>query len=139
MSLTESIAQAIATMEGFYKQGSIAQRQNNPGNLRSWGSYPVVNGYAQFPDAQSGWNALYRQIDLNIARGLTLEEFFGGKPGVYAGYSPGADANDPQGYAQFVSQRVGIAANVPLNATGPPSNPTKPHRNMPNPGGQQKA
>jgi hypothetical protein len=125
MSLVESIAQAIAQMEGYNTSGSLAQRQNNPGNLRTWGSYPVVNGYVQFPDAETGWNALYAQIEKNIGRGLTLEEFFGGKPGVYGGYSPGADANDPQGYAQYVSSRVGIAPDIPLNAAGPP-NPRMP-------------
>ena len=116
MSVTQQIAEAIAQMEGFYQPGSIAQRQNNPGNLRSWGSYPVVNGYVQFPDVASGWQALYQQVDLNISRGLSLEEFFGGKPGVYPGYAPGSDSNDPAGYAQFVSSRTGIPSGVPLNA-----------------------
>lgn len=123
MSLTESIAQSIATMEGFFSPGTIAQRQNNPGNLRSWGNYPVVNGYVQFPDADTGWNALYSQVDKNIGRGLTLQEFFAGKPGVYGGYSPSADANNPAGYANFVAGQTGIPETVPLNslnANGPP-------------------
>lgn len=129
MSLTEAIAQAIATMEGFFTQNSIAQRNNNPGNLRSWGNYPVVGGYVQFPDVQTGWQALYSQIDKNISRGLTLQEFFGGKPGVYAGYSPSADANDPRGYAQYVAGRVGISPTDPLNTLGDsPGNPTRPPR-----------
>jgi len=128
MSLTESIAQAIATMEGFFSPGTIAQRQNNPGNLRSWGNYPVVGGYVQFPDAQTGWEALYSQVDKNIGRGLTIQEFFAGKPGVYGGYSPGADKNDPAGYAQYVATQTGIPESVPLNtlnANGPPWQPPK--------------
>lgn len=132
MSLTEAIAQSIATMEGFFKAGTVAQRNHNPGNLRSWGNYPVVGGYVQFPDDNTGWQALYTQVNRNIDRGLTLQEFFGGKPGVYAGYSPSADANDPRGYAQYVAGQVGIAPTVVLNTvadsdvTGPPPNPTRP-------------
>ncbi len=127
MSLTEQIAQAIATMEGFYTSGSVAQRQNNPGNLRSWGSAPVVGGYAQFASAADGWNALYQQINLNIGRGLTLYEFFAGKPGVYAGYSPSADQNQPIQYAQFVGQQIGVNPAVPLNSLGsPPVDPPLP-------------
>lgn len=118
MSLIDSISQAIATMEGFYKAGSISQRQNNPGDLRSWGSYPVVNGYVQFPDAATGWAALNQQVQLNINRGLTLEEFFGGKPGIYGGYAPAADSNQPSVYAQFVGTQAGIPVDVPLNQIG---------------------
>ena len=118
MSLTDSIAQAIATMEGFYKAGSIAQRNHNPGNLRSWGSAPIVNGYAQAPDDATGWSWLYSQINTNIGRGLTLNEFFAGKPGVYPGYSPSADGNQPATYAAFVAAQAGIDPNTPLNTLG---------------------
>ncbi len=112
--LIDSIAAAIARMEGFYKPNSIAQRNGNPGNLRSWGKRPIVGGYAQFATSEDGWRALRRQIGRNIERGLTLYEFFGGKLGVYAGYAPAADQNHPREYAEFVARHVGIAADVPL-------------------------
>lgn len=114
MNLIDSIAQAIATMEGFYKPGSLAARNNNPGNLRSWGANPIVNGYAAFPTVEAGWAALKAQIQKNINRGLNLTEFFSGKPGVYGGYAPAADKNDPANYARFVAGRVGIDINTPL-------------------------
>ncbi len=118
MSLTDSISQAIAQMEGFFTSGSIAQRNNNPGNLRSWGNLPVVDGYAVFPTPDAGWAALNRQVDLNVSRGLSLNEFFGGKPGVYGGYSPSGDgSNDPNRYALFVSSRIGLDPSIPLNST----------------------
>lgn len=125
--LVQSIAQAIANMEGFNSAGSVAQRNNNPGNLRTWGNYPVVDGYAQFPDLATGWNALYSQIQTNIGRGLTLQTFFGGQrdasgnviPGGYPGYSPSADSNNPAGYAQYVAGQVGISPTVPLNSLDP--------------------
>ena len=112
--LVERIAIAISEMEGFNKPGSRAQRQNNPGNLRSWGKTPIVEGFANFPTAAEGWSALRRQIWRNVDRGLTLYEFFGGKPNVYAGYAPDADGNRSRHYAEFVAKRAGIPVNVPL-------------------------
>ena len=112
--LVERIAVAISEMEGFNKPGSRAQRQNNPGNLRSWGKTPIVDGFANFPTAAEGWSALRRQIWRNVDRGLTLYEFFGGKPNVYAGYAPDADGNRSRHYAEFVAKRAGIPVNVPL-------------------------
>lgn len=111
----EAIAQGIATMEGFYKPGSLSEQNNNPGNLRSWGSVPVVEGYAKFPSVETGWRALRTQIGKNIDRGLTMQEFFGGKPGVYGGYSPAADKNNPHGYAQYVAGRLKVAPDVQLS------------------------
>ena len=115
MSLIDGIAQAIATMEGFFKPGSLAARNNNPGNLRSWGSTPIAAGYAAFQSADQGWAALRSQIQKNVNRGLTLREFFAGKPGVYAGYAPSADKNNPEAYAKFVAGRLGVDVDTPLS------------------------
>ncbi len=116
--LTVSIAQAIYQMEGSGPT-TIATRNHNPGNLRSGvGQIGTNGGYAVFATMTDGWNALYNQIDINISRGLTLYEFFGGKPGVYAGYAPSADSNDPTNYANFVASRTGIDPSVPLNSLG---------------------
>ncbi len=113
--MIDDIAQAIGTQEGFYNGTSrIAIQNNNPGNLRSWGTRPIVNGYASFPTLADGFAALDRQIVLNINRGLTLYEFFGGGKGYY-GYAPSADGNSPRHYAEVVGAAVGIDPNVPLN------------------------
>jgi hypothetical protein len=101
-------------MEGWNVKGSRARRNNNPGNLRSWKGVPVDGGYAKFPTAAEGWNALRSQIKRNVGRSLTFIEFFGGKKGVYPGYAPGADGNAPRHYAEFVAKRVGVPADVPL-------------------------
>lgn len=117
MTLTELVARiavAISEMEGYTKSGSVALRQNNPGNLRSWGATPRIDGYCHFATPQEGWTALRKQVAKNIGRGLTLYEFFAGKPKVYPGYAPSADSNDPKHYAEFVARRVGIPADVPL-------------------------
>mgnify|MGYP003394444781 FL=1 len=137
MSLTDSISQAIATMEGFFKAGSVAQRNNNPGNLRSWGNRPTANGYAVFESPDAGWAALNQQVNLNIGRGLSLYDFFAGKPGVYGGYATRLDRlTDPLGCAVFVASRIGLDPSIPLNSIpgeGPP-NPMKPRPWRPNRG-----
>lgn len=121
MDLVEAIAQAIAGFEGFFTPGTLAQRNNNPGNLRSWGNLPTSGGYAVFPTPEAGWEALRSQIRLNISRGLSLLEFFAGKPGVYAGYAPSADQNRPAAYATYVSQRTGLPPDVPLDQLAAPA------------------
>jgi len=136
MSLTDDLARAIATFEGYFQPGTIAQRNNNPGNLRRWGNLPVRDGYAVFPTPEAGWEALRRQVELNVARGLSLREFFAGKPGVYPGYAPSSDANDPERYAEFVASRIGVPADVPLVSLSPPGpSPGRPGR--PRPAGRQ--
>lgn len=126
MDLIDSLAQSIATMEGFFKPNTIAQRNNNPGNLRTWGNQPTQNGYAVFSSPEEGWAALRQQIQRNISRGLTLEEFFGGKAGVYPGYAPAADKNNPSGYARFVAGRAGIAVDQPISSFLAPGGITAP-------------
>lgn len=106
------ISEAIAAMEGYNVPGSRASRNNNPGNLRRWGNVAIVDGFACFPSAAAGWEALRSQVSRNIKRGLTLREFFGGKPGVYAGYAPAADGNRPGNYAEYVAARVGISPDA---------------------------
>lgn len=115
--LTSSLASSIAQFEGYNKPGSVAQRNNNPGNLRSGPGQIGTDslGFAIFPDAATGWAALDNQVNLNVARGLTLQQFFAGEPGVYAGYAPSADSNNPTQYANFVASQAGIPTDVPLN------------------------
>ncbi len=108
------IAYAIARMEGYFIPGTIAERNNNPGNLRRWGSLPTESGFAKFPDHIQGWNALMRQVHLNIGRNLSLNEFFAGKPGIYPGYAPASDNNRPFEYALFVNRWLGIDPSTEL-------------------------
>jgi len=105
----DAFARAIARQEGFYRAGSKARRLNNPGNLRPWRNcpLPVADGMIVFPSAEAGWEQLRAQIRLNIRRGLTTRQFFGGK-GTYPGYAPRADKNQPDAYAAFVAAQVGI-------------------------------
>lgn len=115
-TLVQSIAEAIAHMEGYYKPGTIAARNHNPGNLRG-GPRQIgtdKSGYGIYADDQAGWQDLVAQVERNIARNLNLYEFFGGKSGVYPGYAPAADNNNPRHYAEYVAARVGVAPDKVL-------------------------
>jgi hypothetical protein len=116
-SFTDDLAAAIQRFEGTCPS-PLACRNNNPGNLRAGpGAIGVDSrGIAIFPDYATGEAALTHQVDLNIGRGLSLDEFFAGKPGVYPGYAPSSDANNPQNYAQTVAGWLGIDPNVPLGS-----------------------
>jgi hypothetical protein len=125
-NLIQKLSVAIARMEGFYKPGSIAQQNHNPGNLRSWGKNPINKGFAQFPSDKEGWDALKTQIEINVfgrgkkdiyplrQMGLTFREFFAGQrdekgqvaKGGYPGYAPDSDGNHSTRYAQFVCDAV---------------------------------
>ncbi len=119
MSETEligGISRAIAKQEGWFVPDSVARRHNNPGNLRSWGDNPIVNGYAQFKNEADGWAALFYQVQKNVRRKLSLRQFFGGKLPVYSGYAPSKDGNQPIAYAAFVAKYLGLdSIDMPLN------------------------
>lgn len=67
----QTLAQAIATAEGFGIADAIPTRANNPGDLVGWGNYPTLGeGISAFPDVQTGWNALYTQLN-KIANGTS--------------------------------------------------------------------
>lgn len=112
--LVGRMAEAIATMEGYYRPGTQAKRNRNPGNLRCWGPMPIHNGFVVFPSEDAGFEALETQIRKNIRRGLNLYEFFGGKPGYYPGYAPDNDGNNARHYAEFVAKRIGIDPSAVL-------------------------
>jgi len=118
--LRAMLAMAIAEFEGFYLAESIARRNKNPGNLRPFGTQPGLKTNAGmfrvFNTENEGWAALINQINLNLKRGLTLEEFFLGKEGVYPGYSPlgDNDADVIENYIDFVANRVGLQKNLNL-------------------------
>lgn len=110
------LAAAITRMEGSCTSAGVC-RNNNPGNLRAYAAGQPVDsrGIRIFPDYQSGYDALLAQESLNISKGLTVDEFFGGKAGVYPGYAPAADKNNPNVYAGNVSNWLNIPRDVPLS------------------------
>jgi hypothetical protein len=140
--LVNCFAEAIATKEGFYlkkKIPSISTRLNNPGNLEHWKnkkgqSYPICNGYVNFPTEEEGFTALRKQIKINIGRDLTWKQFFAGKRKAYSvknasgqtilvdypGFTPrGRGENDPVRYAlevvQFIARKLPIPFELSID------------------------
>ena len=139
--LIEGIAQAIAEKEGFYlseaqarkrriRYPSRAQRNANPGNVRSWRDargkrYPIDGGYVDFiawasvrypgltgealnqKALEEGWRVLRvlvgQYIDGRYTEGSppSLIEMF-------RVYAPGTDGNDPEGYAKSVADKLEV-------------------------------
>jgi hypothetical protein len=108
-----TLAQAIAQMEGFNTAGTLAQRNNNPGNLRS---SPLATGtsggFAVFPDIATGWQALDAQIALDASRGLTLEQFINK-------YAPPSENNTGQYLSYLVTQTGMQPSDLLLGAIDP--------------------
>lgn len=119
---TATIASTIQKVEGYYP-GSVAYRNNNPGNLVYVGQAGATgadaNGFAIFPDYATGLQALNNQIQLYAARGLSIQ-------GMMQIYAPASDGNDPNSYAAQVAGALGVdpstsllALSLPLGAPAP--------------------
>ena len=97
-----TLAEAIAHQEGFFVAGSKPNRQNNPGDLRHApgesheGMDP--NAVGEFANAEEGWAALNRQLNLYASRGLTIEQMI-------QEYAPPSE-NNSQAYLQAVCNLV---------------------------------
>lgn len=114
-----TVASTIQTVEGWFP-GSVSYRNNNPGNLK-YANQPGAtgedaNGFAIFPDYQTGLQALDNQIALDASRGLTIAQFT-------AKYAPAQDSNNPASYAATIASATGLSVNDPLSATNVPSSP----------------
>ena len=111
MATITDLANAIAQMEGYNTVGSIAQRNNNPGNLRyapnQIGSENTVNGtFATFASASDGWQALQDYIASKAATGETLRDF------IYS-YAPPSE-NNTSNYLNYLSSSLGLSADSSL-------------------------
>ncbi len=120
--MSSTLAQLIAQMEGYNltqaqakAQGStwptIAQVNNNPGNLRpATGQTGVVGtnaGYAVFKDVATGWANLEQQIRWDAERGDTVQTFI-------EDYAPSGE-NATSRYLSFLTQGLGVPASTPLS------------------------
>lgn len=104
MDFLFKICSAITVSEGFYTPGSIAQRNNNPGNLRSapWlKTYSLSDGFWKATSLQEGIAGLYHQIALDVSRGSSLKQL------IYK-YAPPSDHNATDKYIVGVAKLVGI-------------------------------
>lgn len=102
------IARAIAKAEGFYVEGSLPNRSNNPGALKLDGQ-----SLSRFPDAESGWLALYQQVRIMLENqssyytpDMTLRQI----AYIYTG-------NDrPDAWARIVADDLGVTPDTELRS-----------------------
>jgi len=114
-----TIAATIQKVEGYYP-GSLAYRDNNPGNLIFVGQPGAVQGppmpgtkyyYASFPSYDAGYQALLSQVKTYGSQGLTIQQMMNK-------YAPATDANgnptgnDPTGYANSIAASLGVSTDT---------------------------
>ncbi len=113
-----TLADVIQRVEGYYPPsaqypgGSLAWRNNNPGNLRFVGqpdASPGEGGFAKFPSYDSGYNALKRQIQIQSDQGQTLSQFINQ-------YAPPSDGNNTSKYLGTLETATGYSGADPLSS-----------------------
>lgn len=107
-----TVASTIQQIEGW-APGTRSYRNNNPGNLRYAGQPGAIGqdaqGFAIFPDYQSGLTALDNQITLDASRGQSISQF----TNIYA---PASDGNNPTSYAAQIAAAAGLSPSDSLSA-----------------------
>lgn len=71
------ITYKIAKMEGYYVPGSLPRRINNPGSIvfaHQRGARRHSSGFAQFATVELGWEALARDVEGKVRRGIPLRK-----------------------------------------------------------------
>lgn len=91
----------------------LGLRLNNPGNLRKWGSRPIVSGFASFDSPEAGLQAMATQLQIYQSRGWnTFDE-------IIKHYAPKADSNDVDAYVRDLSGKTGFAHDQKLDLHAP--------------------
>lgn len=118
MILTEAVqlfAEAIATAEGYYVNGSRPQRNNNPGDLMvdttGTGIGKDSAGFVKYATATDGWDALRKQVNLIFTdasqyynSGMTVRQ-------IAEKYT----TTDQLAWAQNVARVLGISIDEPVS------------------------
>lgn len=114
-----NIDAAIAQFEGFNQTGSIAQRQNNPGNIM-YGPFavaqgstgPGTNNIAVFPTAKVGANATDALVTQKVATGASLTDLLNQwSPPTATGNTPAGTQN----YIDYVAKQTGLNPLAPIS------------------------
>ena len=100
-----AMALAIGRFEGFFKVGSLAQRDDNPGDLEK-----VGGGFQVFDDVSEGWNAVesYIQKHVDANPNWNFFDFFNHYLGGSATTAAPASQGNVQAYANFVAGQLGV-------------------------------
>jgi len=115
-------AMYIANDGNIYEHsgGTIAWRNNNPGNMRAYSSVfergaigiggAATNnapGFAIFPDVNTGWNAMVGLLSSDTYQKLTIEE-------AIIRYAPPQE-NNVEAYLKSVEKQTGFPRITPMN------------------------
>jgi len=100
----------------FSGSKGIGLSHNNPGNLVFAGQPNAVKGtkkddgtyYAKFPDIQTGYRALIKQVQSDQNKGLTLKDFI-------TKYAPASDNNNTKEYLNFIANSLNAKTNDKIN------------------------
>jgi hypothetical protein len=114
----KTLFQAVATEEGFYKDGSRAQRNNNPGNINMSPlaaekfkavletiphGYSETARFAHYPDEITGFEAmkdLFTRKLVGLTLNAALEE-----------WAPSSENNHPQ-YVNSICEMTGYTSGI---------------------------
>lgn len=94
--------------------GSVAWRNNNPGNIRKSkiaynnGAIGETDQWAVFPDEETGLNAIVKLLKSENYTNLSVE-------GAIHRWAPFSDGNNPDKYSENVSKMTGLASNAKIN------------------------
>lgn len=109
-----SAAGSAGSPVGAPSGSTLGLSLNNPGNLRKWGSRPVVGGFAQFPTAQAGLDAMANQlVGYQDVHGLNTID------GILSRWAPSKDGNNLPAYSADVSKRTGFGHAQALDLHDP--------------------
>jgi len=117
---TTKIAQAIATAEGFYVDGSRPQRNHNPGDMTQdlTGTGVGTDGpFVVYATDQDGWECLYAQVNawLNgTSRYHSADSSINDLAGL--GSETGYTATDQAAWAATVASTLGVDADTNLGS-----------------------
>lgn len=113
---TNDLIQRI--INAMIRQEGEAEDAVNPLNLRGapWLTGPVIeNGFWVPVSRAMGLAGGAHLLALHVAQGNSLQDFIAGHPGVYSGFAPAADHNDPVIYVAHIQEWASIPdANAPL-------------------------
>lgn len=123
MSAISTWAAAIAQFEGYNVSGSVADRNNNPGNLKFANQPGAVgedsSGFAIFPDPATGMDALEDQLEAytteypNYSISQIMAHYLGqSSPGV-------SDQGNSVTYASYVAGQLGVDPSTTLSELAP--------------------
>jgi hypothetical protein len=91
----------------------LGMRQNNPLNLRKWGSAPIAGGYAAFGSEEEGLEAGAKQLLLYGDRGKdTINS-------IVPTFAPASDRNNVEAYEGDLEKRTGFGGDEHLNMRDP--------------------